>query len=71
MFGILTMPDVRASQNKLDLTKSDTPDQLIYRLRRVITNLVGNSIKLTPSKMTRMGHVALSTRSLSVLQRTS
>jgi osomolarity two-component system, sensor histidine kinase NIK1 len=43
----------------------DIPDQLIGNslpLRQVIMNLVGNAIKFTPSKVTRKGHVALSTR---------
>lgn len=63
VFGVLKTLAVKASQNKLDLLyKIDPaiPDFVVgdpFRLRQVITNLVGNSVKFTTK-----GQVALSCR---------
>ena len=66
VFGILKTFIVCASQNNLDLmydVEPDIPDQLIgdsLHLCQVITNLIGNTIKFTPSKVSRKGHVTFS-----------
>ncbi|KAL0960323.1 hypothetical protein HGRIS_011947 [Hohenbuehelia grisea] len=68
VFGILKT----LVQNNLDSTynvEPDIPDQLIgdfLRLSQVITSLVGNAIKPTPSKVSKKGRVALNTHLLAL-----
>ncbi|ORZ18053.1 hypothetical protein BCR42DRAFT_436800 [Absidia repens] len=63
MFSVLKTLAVKANQKKLDLiysVDSGIPDQIIgdpFRLRQVITNLIGNAVKFTTT-----GEVALQTR---------